>query len=290
MLFFEPTKEEKEKFFNVFYKYKNERPKPDRNLDQFYATEETVLKRAVLLGNLTDISQKKLLFLGDDDLASVAFALLFKAEEIMVVDIDKRILEFINMISQKENLPIKIFEYDLRNSLPKSEFKRYDIAFFDPPYTPEAVNTWLIRAIEATLTAGPDYKKKKPENLSRKKYFMCYGYTDRETERGLKIQKIITLLGLIIQEKIKDFNHYYGAESIRNKSDLYVLQPTPKVNISKIDIARSQFYTGKKITTLIENVKDPKLSQVLCGLSDIYFGLESKEAINVILEIWFKDD
>jgi hypothetical protein len=32
---------------------------------------------------------------------------------------------------------------------------------------------------------------------------MCYGYTDRETERGLKIQKIITLLGLIIQEKLE---------------------------------------------------------------------------------------
>jgi hypothetical protein len=38
------------------------------------------------------------------------------------------------------------------------------------------------------------------------------------------------------------------------------------------------------------NVKDPKLSQVLCGLSDIYFGLEPKEAIDEILEIWFKDD
>jgi predicted methyltransferase len=244
MLFFEPTKEEQEKVFNVFNKYKNERPKPYRNLDQFYATEETILKRAVLLGNLFDISQKKLLFLGDDDLVSIVFALLFKAEEIMVVDIDKRILQFINMISRKENLSIKTFEHDLRNPLPKSEFKKYDIVFFDPPYTSEAINTWLIRAIEATLTGGPDYKKKKPEVLSRKKYVMCYGYTDRETERGLKIQYIITSLGLIIQEKIRDFNHYYGAGSIGNKSDLYILQPTPKVNIRKIDIARSQFYTG----------------------------------------------
>jgi len=38
------------------------------------------------------------------------------------------------------------------------------------------------------------------------------------------------------------------------------------------------------------NVKDPKLSQVLCGPSDIYFDLEPKEAIDEILEIWFKDD
>jgi len=38
------------------------------------------------------------------------------------------------------------------------------------------------------------------------------------------------------------------------------------------------------------NVQEPKLSQVLCGLSDVYFGLEPKEAINEILEMWFKDD
>jgi len=62
----------------------------------------------------------------------------------------------------------------------------------------------------------------------------------------LKIQQILTSLGLVIQEKIRDFNRYYGAESIGSKSDLFVLQPTPKVNIRKLDIARSQFYTGQK--------------------------------------------
>ena len=75
---------------------------------------------------------------------------------------------------------------------------------------------------------------------------MCYGYTDKSAERGLKVQQIISSLGLIIQEKLRDFNEYLGAESIGSKSDLYVLQPTPKVNIRKLDIARSKFYTGQK--------------------------------------------
>jgi len=246
MIQFEATQEQREKVFGFFSKYREGRPKPDRNLDQFFATEETVLRRAILLGGMPDISQKQLLFLGDDDLTSVVFSLLFKAEKITVVDIDKRILRFIEMVSQKEELSIETLEHDLRNPLPKSEFRRYDIAFFDPPYTPEALNTWLIRAIESTITAGPDRKKKKPEALSRKHYILCYGYTDRETERGLKVQQVLTSLGLVIQEKIRDFNRYYGAESIGSKSDLFVLQPTPKVNIRKLDIARSQFYTGQK--------------------------------------------
>ena len=246
MLHFEATKEQREKVFGFFSKYREDRPKPDRNLDQFCATEETVLRRAVLLGNMPDVSQKQLLFLGDNDLTSAVFSLLFKVKRITVVDIDKQVLRFIEIVSQKERLPLETFEHDLRNPLPKSEFKRYDIAFFDPPYTPEALNTWLIRAIESTIAGGPDRKKKKPEVLSRKRYILCYGYTDRETERGLKVQQIITSLGLVIQEKTRDFNRYHGAESIGSKGDLFVLQPTPKVNIRRLDIARGQFYTGQR--------------------------------------------
>jgi len=247
MIKFESRQEQRKNILDFFSKYREDRPKPERNFDQFLATEDTVLKRAILLGSIQDISHKKLLFLGDDDLTSIVFALLFKAEKITVVDIDTRILGFLEMIAQKEGLPIQTFEYDLRNPLPKSEFKNYDVIFFDPPYTPQAINKWLIRAIESSLTGGPDYKKKKPEVLLRKQYFMCYGYTNRETERGLKIQQILTSLGILIQEKIRDFNSYYGAESIGSKSDLFILQPTPKVNIRELDIARSHFYTGQKI-------------------------------------------
>ncbi len=246
MIQFEATQEQHEKVFGLFSKYREDRPKPNRNFDQFFATEETVLRRAVLLGSIPDISQRQLLFLGDNDLVSLAFCLLFKAGRVTVVDIDNRILRFIETVSQKEGLPIETFEHDLRKPLPKSEFKRYDIAFFDPPYTPEALNTWLIRAIESMITGGPDRKKKKLEVLSHKYYVLCYGYTDRETERGLKVQQVLTSLGLVIQEKIRDFNRYYGAKLIGSKSDLFVLQPTPKVNIRKLDIARSQFYTGQK--------------------------------------------
>jgi len=100
--------------------------------------------------------------------------------------------------------------------------------------------------MEATLGSGSNWKRKRPEVLSQKHYLMCYGYTDRETERGLHIQQIITSLGLLIQEKVRGFNRYYGAESIGSQSDLFLLQPTPKVNIRKLDVARSQFYTGQK--------------------------------------------
>lgn len=141
MIQFEATQEQREKVFGFFSKYRESRPKPDRNLDQFWATEDTVLCRAVLLGTTPGIAQKKLLFLGDDDLTSVVFTLLYRAERVTVVDIDSRILQFLKAIAQEEGLPIETFEHGLRDPLPKSEFKRYDVVFFDPPYTPEALNT-----------------------------------------------------------------------------------------------------------------------------------------------------
>jgi predicted methyltransferase len=130
--------------------------------------------------------------------------------------------------------------------LPKDKFKKFNLIFTDPPYTPSALQLWLTRCIEASLGSGSNKKRKKPEVLSSKYYFLCYGYTNRETERGLKIQEIITKMGLVIQEKIRDFNNYYGAESLGSKSDLYLLQPTPKINLREIDIERTKFYTHQK--------------------------------------------
>lgn len=233
-----------ERFSSLLSQY--DRPKPNRNLDQFWAVEKTVLLRASVLGNIKDISQKSVLFLGDSDLTSIAFNLFYNAKRISVVDIDYRILRFLKDISKSEGFPIKLYEHDLRNPLDKVGFNNYDVVFFDPPYTPQGVNTWLIRAMEATLGTGDNKKRKNPEFLSVKQYFMCYGYTDRNMERGLKIQKIITSLGLVIQEKIRGFNEYHKAKSIGSKSDLYILQPTPQVNIRNLDIARSYFYTGQK--------------------------------------------
>lgn len=242
------TKESQNKIDNLkklYENYKSDRPLPDRNLDQFWATEETVIRRVLALGSIPDISQKKILFLGDDDLTSLAFCYLFEAKTVTVIDIDKRLIEFVNKIAKLEKLPIETFEYDLRNPLPKDRFKDYDIIFFDPPYTPEAIYTWFSRAIEATLGKGRNKRRKSPETLTTKTYMMCYGYSNRSTERGLKIQQIITSLGLIIQEKIRGFNQYFEAKSLGSSSDLYILQPTPLVNIKKLTIARSQFYTGQ---------------------------------------------
>jgi len=229
----------------VLEKYKNLRQKPKREFDQFFAIEETIFKRVDLLSKFSNIDNK-ILFLGDDDLTSIALALNKKFEKIFVVDIDKEILNLIKTVSENEKLNIKTIEYDLRK--PLIELEKFNLIFFDPPYTLNAVKLWLLRALQISLGKGTNKKRKDINYLKNKFYFLCYGYTDKGLERGYKIQKLINDLGLIIQQKFRKFNKYTGAETINNESDLYILQPTPFINLSQIDSFRKKEFSGKIYT------------------------------------------
>jgi len=224
------------------------RPKPKREYDQFFATRETVIKRVRLLSKF---HKKKFLFLGDSDLTSISLAYYFKKKkknvEITVLDIDEDLINLIEKITKEENLNIETIKQDIRDILRK-DLVDFDIAFFDPPYTPNGIRIWLIRALQALLGRGSNKKRKKVEFLKRKFILMCYGYTDNSLEKGYKIQKIVNDLGLVIQAKYRKFNKYTGAESINNESDLYILQPAPQIDLSKIDYWRNKKFEEKIYT------------------------------------------
>jgi len=224
------------------------RPKPKREYDQFFATKETIVKRVKILSKF---NKKRLLFLGDSDLTSISLAYYLKKinrqADIVVLDIDKDLIDLIEKIKAEENLNIKTIHQDIRDAIDK-DLVNFDLAFFDPPYTPNGIRIWLIRALQVLLGRGNNKKRKKVEFLKKKFILMCYGYTDNSLEKGYKIQKIINDLGLVIQAKYRKFNKYTGAESINNESDLYILQPAPQIDLSKIDHWRNKKFETKIYT------------------------------------------
>lgn len=220
----------KEEFFDKLKYYQTRRPLPKRNLDQFPATPETVAKRGLLLQERGDLEGSNILLLGDYDLTCLVLALLGGAKRILVVDIDRQILELIKEASRKENLKIECLYYDVREVLPKALKNSFDVVFSDPPYTPGGLQLFLSRAIEAAKENGVLY--------------FCYGYSRRARERGLEAQRILTQSGLLIEEKFKDFNFYLGAELIGSRSSLYILKTTPKTKILIKGRFRGPIYTG----------------------------------------------
>ena len=193
------------------------RMEPVRKYDQFTATPETVSRRVNLLNFLGDIRGKRILFLGDDDFTSVLTAGLDISKRIVVLDIDSRILNSINDISAENNFNIEIFEHDLKNPLPKEMVGKFDVVFTDPPYTPEGINVFTSRAIDAL----------DKNNLTARIYF-CYGNSDRAKERFLPIYEIVVQSGLMVRYVFDKFNRYTGAESIGSSSSLFITEVTPK--------------------------------------------------------------
>ena len=68
------------KLGNIFNRYKKQREKTNRKLDQFRATRETVWRRVALMKERGDLFRRRLLFLGDADWTGLALSLIHISE------------------------------------------------------------------------------------------------------------------------------------------------------------------------------------------------------------------
>jgi hypothetical protein len=217
----------------IMEEYKEIRPISDRSLDQFSATAKTVARRAGLMNFFEDVRGKRIGFLGDDDLTSVAVAVGGRAERIWVGDIDERMLKVVKAVSKEKGLEIDVQKYDAVQKLPKGVRGRFDVIFSDPPYTPGGIKLFLSRAVEAL-----DSKNKAG------RIYLCYGNSDRAKERFLPVFEIINHAGLMARWVFDKFNRYHGAESIGGASSLLVCEVTPRTKILIKGGYQGNIYTG----------------------------------------------
>ncbi|MFC5816516.1 bis-aminopropyl spermidine synthase family protein [Nonomuraea harbinensis] len=184
-------------------------PRPRHALDHVPATPETVLRRALLLGARFWLPGARLLCVGDHDLTSVAVKLVHPETDVTVVDVDDRILAYID----EQRLGIHTRWADLRLGLPASA-RDHDLAVTDPPYTPEGVGLFVARALEGLTENG--------------RVLLAYGASERTPALALKVQNALSALNVAFEAIYPDFNRYFGAEAIGSAADLYILRPTTK--------------------------------------------------------------
>lgn len=208
---------------------KKHTPRPRREFDQFTATTKTTVDRAVLLTKNGDLRQKKVVFLGDDDLTSIASSMSEPSAQIEVLEIDRRIVALIKDTAREKRLNIKVREFDLRKDIPKELVGRFEVVFTDPPYTPGGVGLFLNQAIRLL------------KKSSESKIYLCYGTSERAKERELAIQQVINERGLVVKNKFHAFNKYVGAKSIGSQSSLYELELTPRTR--ELVVEKRRLYT-----------------------------------------------
>ncbi len=198
------------------------RPKVDTTLDQAFATAETSLRRALLLYDKGALEGKKICLLGDDDYSSVAIALLFLGffpenpklipDEMVVIDIDNRILEGIQNTLKEKTFNIKYKLWDYRSEIPQDLLNKFDTIMIDPPYSETGLKLTISRAIDML------------RNVPGREIYLSFAH--RSAAKFLKIQEIITEMGLAIMEISHRFNTYEGASILGNQTQIIRLVTT----------------------------------------------------------------
>ncbi|MBO0991876.1 adenosylmethionine decarboxylase [Bacillus sp. SD088] len=203
---------------NIIYET---RPTADVAIDQAKCTVETALKRALLALDYTMLLNKRILCLGDDDFISIALAFILKkiaphsTTQIVVLDIDRRILCMISEIAQKYELPIKTDYYNVQEPLPKTYAHHFDCVYTDTPYTLIGAQLFLSRAINAL----------KPEAMRH----VFFSYSKRSYQKQWQLQQSLHAMGFVIDSIKYDINTYEGAQILGATSSLFVLQTTDQM-------------------------------------------------------------
>jgi len=171
-----------------------ERPKPTLDYFQGYMVAEDVVARVALMHYYGDLCGKRIALIGDDDLLSVALALTQLPSRIMVLDIDRRLGDFITKVNSKYGFNIEYFEYDVANPLPKALAGRFDVFSSEPLETLSGLKAFLIRGITCLKEGGVGY----------------FGLTLHEASlrKWLETQRLLSRMNCVITDIIQGFSSY----------------------------------------------------------------------------------
>ncbi len=180
--------------YKEYAKIAKNRPEAIEKYDQGFISLDGVIRRVEFLYERGDLTSK-IFVVGDDDLFSIAAALTGLPKEIVVIDIDERLINFINKVANEYDLPIHALVYDVQNEFPREYEKKFDVFLTDPVETLPGIKLFLSRGVSSLKGKGSSG------------YF---GLTTLEAsrEKWYEIQKMIHEMGFVITDIRRKFNVY----------------------------------------------------------------------------------
>jgi predicted methyltransferase len=213
------------------------RPEPLFEYDQGYLTPESTISRIAFADSKGDVRGKSIIILGDDDLLSIAFGLSRLPKRIVVLELDDRLVNFIEKANEEKGLGIEVRKHDLRHPLPDDLLSQFDTFFTDPVETLQGLEVFIGRGIASLRDIG------------------CAGYfgltkAESSLNKWRDFQRILVeKFGVVITDILSDFSSYenwdYLLESIVR--DLPPLHYKPKTLWYKSSLYRIELVKGYKI-------------------------------------------
>lgn len=185
------------KFKEVIENFKRiveKRPEPLLDFFQGHMLEKDVIARVALMNYYGDLEGKDIVLIGDDDLLSIALALTELPSTITVLDVDKRLGDFLDNVNKNYGLDIKFFEYNISRPIPKELFEKFDVFSSEPLETISGLKAFIIRGLSCLKEGGVGY----------------VGLTNYEAslKKWLKFQKLLINLNCVITDIIQGFSVY----------------------------------------------------------------------------------
>jgi len=230
------------------------RPLPTNVYDQGVIDNESALSRFLYMLSRGDLFKKKIIILGDDDLMSILFSLSGIVDEVIVLEIDERLVNFINTIKKEKNLKnIEAYVYDARDPIDDIFKNKFDTFFTDPVETVEGLLIFVSRMVEA---------------LKGDRCSGYFGLTSIESniDKWLRIQKSLNEMNLIITDIIRNFSYYKLSDNIV-ESDLLIVKENP-FNIKNPE---KIWYNSHLYRVEINGEKKPKYTGKVDLGRDLYF-------------------
>ncbi len=178
-----------------YAKIAKDRPEAIEKYDQGFISLDGVIRRVQFLYERGDLLKTEIFVVGDDDLFSLASSLTGFPKKVFVVDIDERLIDFINRKADEYGLPVEAMVYDVQQAFPNELRGKFDVFVTDPVETLPGIKLFLSRGVSTLKGEG------------------CSGYfglTTLEASRRkwYEIQKMIHGMGFVITDIRRKFNVY----------------------------------------------------------------------------------
>jgi len=180
---------------------KHKRLDPERAFDQYHATTDSMLARVCYLIGQHSVEGRRVLLLGDADFTSIGLALFGRPKEIVIFELHGELIQRLRELAARLSLPIKVIKHDLKRSLPRRWFHRFDTVFSDPPYKIGGLLTWLLRSTEALKVSGQGF-------------LACPYHTHVEQSKAIlwRIGDFLNIRGYAVTDMLHGFHTYEGQD------------------------------------------------------------------------------
>ena len=177
-----------------FKKIVEKRPSPSLDFFQGYMLEKDVVARAALMHYYGDLEGKEIVLIGDDDLLSVALALTDLPSRITVLDVDRRLGDFLQIVNKDYGFNIEFVEYNVAEPLPQRLRRRFAVFSSEPLETVSGLKAFIMRGVACLKENGVGY----------------FGLTRYEAslKKWLAIQKLLAKMNCVITDIIQGFSIY----------------------------------------------------------------------------------